>query len=51
MPKKLYVVSYWYHHPDYVYEVSGDFYTSSLTDVFAFTDFVKRIGGTARCSI
>jgi len=48
---KTYVVTYWYHDPDYVVERSGDFYCDNLTDVFAFTSFVERVGGWCRCSI
>ena len=47
----MYVVHYWYHDPFYVVERSGDYHTYSLTDVFAFCDFVKDCGGLCSCSI
>jgi len=47
----MYVVHYWYHDPFYVVERSGDYHTYSLTDVFAFCDFVKDCGGSCSCSI
>ena len=46
-----YVINYWYRDPFYNKEHSGDYYTNSLTDVFAFCDMVKRYGGTCRCEI
>jgi len=48
---KTYIVSYWYHDPFYVIEQEGEYYTNSLTDVFAFCDFVKRCGGRCSCNI
>ena len=46
-----YCISYWYHDPNYAYEVSGDYFTDSLTDVFAFCDMVRRYGGRCTCRI
>lgn len=47
----MYAVIYWYHDPFYGHEQSGTYFTFDLSDVFAFADFVDRVGGKCFCSI
>jgi hypothetical protein len=47
----MYVMTYWYRDSRYGKEHGGEYYTNSLTDVFAFGDMIKRLGGTCMCDI
>ena len=51
MKKRLYAMTYWFRDTRYGKEHSGTFYTYSLTEVFGFGDFIKRVGGEAHCDI
>ncbi len=44
-----YIVTYNYHTNNTQW--MGDYYTTSLTEVFAFGDMVKRYGGICSCNI
>ena len=47
----MYAIAYWFHDPNYVYEMQGTYLATSLEDLFAFTDMVKHCGGRCWCSL
>ena len=46
----FYIVSYWFRDSHNRVQ-EGDYYTTSLIDVYAWSDMVKFRGGRARCDL